>query len=68
METKNQQRAEQIATEILQEHPEKYPNQQEWAKKQLIGMILQEMEEGYDEEDIYQDCNGWMHESWDNRE
>jgi hypothetical protein len=67
MSTTRQERAEQIATEILQEHPEKYPNQQEYAKKQLIGMILQEMEEGYDEVYIYQDCNGWMSESWDNR-
>jgi hypothetical protein len=67
MSTTRQERAEQIATEILQEHPDKYPNQQEYAKKQLIGMILQEMEEGYDEEVIYEGCNEWMNESWDNR-
>lgn len=63
-----QQRAEQIAAEILQEHPDKYPNEQEYAKNNLIQLILSDMEQGYDEEVIYEGCNEWMSESWDNRE
>jgi hypothetical protein len=68
MNISNQERAQQIATEILQEHPDKYPNNQEYAKEQLVKMIIQEMEEGYDEVVIYEGCNEWMKESWDNQE
>lgn len=68
MEEKKQQRAEQIANEILQENPDKYPNQQEYAREQLVKMILVDMEEGYDEEVIYEGCQEWIGESWDNRD